>query len=745
MSLLENLPAVQPDLNGVLPVSVGTLVEFYDTHWIVVALPTLKRSVASQGLNLVTFRQPLTGETQSLAYSQCASMWHRGDFRILNDGEEELSECKNRVSRVPFELYSTEQQQAMELSEYYCIAFHGEILAGRLTIGAVKKIEKWIDDTLPLFPFSDNTEHKSRGTIIRNYKAWTASGQNICSLANGNAFGTHESPLSDIGFIIYDVIWNVLLPHPNIGLKNARHMIATEITRRIRNGELPSRTLPPSLSTISDYRRKLRRYVAALVQDGSDKADRDHQPRGKLVMPWRPHVRWEVDHTLLPVSVGIEVTDQSGHTSIVIVGQVWLTVVIDVSTRYCIAVLFGIDPPSAIRTMAALKLAMCPKAELFSNIPRLKNRYDVAHIPVGCGVDNGKDLPANSKDVQALLRDLNIEAELAGVRRGDHKAIVENFNGRIKAFFRLYPGAQEPRRPKFEPKDQRKKNKKPLSIEKVAEMGWRYVMDVYNIEPQAGLHDSSPQELMQRGEARVMTERAQGKPLRIRSIMTKSPDEIDRLFTKRLTLRVTNNGVRHKGLYWNSGRLAECLGRDVQVRLNEENLGKVWTYDTKEGWFQVGSVHPHYTEGLSLFIHRRIRKRLRERHGNGKFDMNKYLENKAQLLLEFFEIAGEADVISGVGSGRRELQLGTRTLGRALDFRLAESRRFALDIKENRAPPGWGKTLELKKAEDGTHYAESYDEPTKGTKTPFPVFEYDDDDDDDDNMMENPLSTEKSE
>jgi hypothetical protein len=108
-------------------------------------------------------------------------------------------------------------------------------------------------------------------------------------------------------------------------------------------------------------------------------------------------------------------------------------------------------------------------------------------------------------------------------------------------------------------------------------------------------------------------------------------------------------------------------------------------YDEKEGWFLVGSVHPYYTEGLSLFIHLRIRKRLRQQHAGGPFDMEKYLANKAELLREFFEIAGEADALTAGSPRRRELQLGTRMLGRALDFTLAETRRFAPDVKENRA------------------------------------------------------------
>jgi hypothetical protein len=65
--------------------------------------------------------------------------------------------------------------------------------------------------------------------------------------------------------------------------------------------------------------------------------------------------------------------------------------------------------------------------------------------------------------------------------------------------------------------------------------------------------------------------------------------------------------------------------------------------------------------------------------------MEKYLTNKAELLREFFQIAGEADALTAGSPGRRELQLGTRMLGRALDFTLAETRRFALDVKENRA------------------------------------------------------------
>lgn len=248
-------------------------------------------------------------------------------------------------------------------------------------------------------------------------------------------------------------------------------------------------------------------------------------------------------------------------------------------------------------------------------------------------------------------------------------------------------------------------------------------MDVYNIGEQAALHDESPQDLMLRGIARVENERAQGKPIRLRSILTKTPDEIDRMFTIRLTLTVRIYGIRHKHLRWNSGRLAKCLDRKVEVRINAENVGHVWVCDEEEGWFVAPNIHPLYAEGLSLFTHLRIRKRLivrwkvsnpGGRARGASFSMEKYLANRMELLLEFFDIAGRAGDLVSSGSRRRELQLSTRSVGRSMDFAIAERKQYALDIKANRIPPGFGQILDLKKNEDGTSYAASREAVIKG-------------------------------
>jgi hypothetical protein len=767
MSLLLDLPVVDPYVDGFLLLSIGSLVRFYKSEWVTIGVPAAEPGQRPNPSGTCIYRHCLTGTVQTLLYAHCTALWRLGQFQILSDGANELSACKLRTANIPFKRYSPEQQAEMKRLEYYCKAFKNELVDGRLTIGAIKKITTWLE-SLPLAP-TGKQKRLCRGQLIIHYKLWVASGENICSLAHGNSFGTHDSTLIDIQDIIYDVVQNVLIPYPDLELKDAQGLIEIEIKRRIDSGELgkyrtisnskrkrkqkPKEHTPPCLSTISSYRKRLDRYMAALIRDGSDKANRDHEPRGKLILPWRPHLRWEVDHVVLPIYGGIRVTDERGDTSTVIIGQIWLTVVIDVTTSFLLALLVGLDPPTVVRTIAALKIALCPKDQLFSRIPKLKNRFDVAHIPESIGIDNGKDLPGNAEDAKAILRDLNIEAELAGVARGDQKPYVEGFNSRIKRWFRKYPGRIPRKRGKFEPKDRRKSRIQPMTIEQAHEHAWRFAMDVYNIGKQAALHDESPQDLMIRGIARIEDERAQGKPKRLRSMLTKTPDEIDRMFTIRLTLTVRIYGIRHKHLRWNSGRLAKCLDRKVEVRINAENVGHVWVYDGNEGWFVVPNIHPLYAEGLSLFIHRRIRRRLIEHEkasteGSGarraSFSMEKYLANRMELLLEFFEMAGKAGALMPTRSGRRELQLSTRSVGRAMDFAIAEGRQHALDIKANRIPPGYGQIIDLQKNPDGTPYAVSRDAVIKQGVTQYPKFEDEDEDNDkDEDMTVDPLRNDK--
>ena len=71
--------------------------------------------------------------------------------------------------------------------------------------------------------------------------------------------------------------------------------------------------------------------------------------------------------------------------------------------------------------------------------------------------------------------------------------------------------------------------------------------------------------------------------------------------------------MQFKGLLYNSSelrslRLHGAFNGDVDIRVDVENLGKVWVYDEFNGdYIKVPCTYPEYAEGLNLQQHIRIR------------------------------------------------------------------------------------------------------------------------------------------
>ena len=265
---------------------------------------------------------------------------------------------------------------------------------------------------------------------------------------------------------------------------------------------------------------------------------------------------------------------------------------------------------------------------------------------------------------------------------------------------------------------------------------------------------------MMRGIERIMVEKKSGKPVPFRSIMEYSPFELDVMFSLRLTRPVDHRGVRYLYLFWNSGDLARLIEetgcKRVDIRLNPNNLGRIYVWHpTQYRWLIIDSTVPFYTEGLSLWLHRRILARVLEHEksqDDGKsprarsIDLKKWLKNEGTLLNELLTLTGTPR-----RKLTRELRGSVQHLGKKLDWAVCVSRMDAIDIHNGRMPPGLSPLIDLVKNEDGSYSAETKshrrasktpeaekdaDEPTREYAYPTPEAIVEDDDYD---MTVNPI------
>lgn len=561
-------------------------------------------------------------KTVPLHFSQWGPAWERCEVKVLGRTDTPPKRSVLRNAQIPLKYYSAEQQRRMRIREHYVTRFHKDFLEGKVTRDR-DSVGEWLETVEAPPDAKEPHEHLSKYQVVRAYDDWISGGQRIEALAHGNAFGTHKSTLEDVRGIMEDVIEQFHVPYPDLEVEDLRSLIIGQIEKAQEEGEVPKdKKYEPCKQTIYNYIDRLNGHEKRRIREGLDEANREHAPRGRKLRPERPFDEWQADHVLLPVKIKVVIRDKQGNAEEVVMGSVWCTGVIDVATQYMLALIFGVDGPSTPRCLEALRFAMCPKGDFFRSIEGLSSRYDPTIIPMMIFVDNGLDL--HGEDLDAMMADLHIENGFAGTYRGDHKESIERFNRRIKEFWRKFPGAVP--RPAGRGKRPRKHDVVPLTIEQVRDISWRFAME-YNTAPQKSLGNISPLEAMKRGIAKIEAAKKSGKPLPLRSIMTKSVDEIDRIFAIREEATVTHNGVRHKHLEWSGSGFADRIGHKVEIHINPRDVGEVWVFDLADKtWFKGFGGMALLHEGTALRrtpAHHRTTAVPRSRHPDGRLRKEK--------------------------------------------------------------------------------------------------------------------------
>lgn len=159
------------------------------------------------------------------------------------------------------------------------------------------------------------------------------------------------------------------------------------------------------------------------------KAAEQATPRAGRFEVARPWDVWQIDHTLADVIV----VDEKGRP----IGRVWLTVVIDVCTRFVVAFYVGLEPPSVLRAATAIDLAVGPK-DLWLTGRGLDYPWPAFGLPKVVHSDRASEFQA--KAFVRALRNQGVDPFLrpAGATRyGGH---IERLIGTLMGHCRILPG-----------------------------------------------------------------------------------------------------------------------------------------------------------------------------------------------------------------------------------------------------------------------------------------------------------------
>lgn len=344
----------------------------------------------------------------------------------------------------------------------------------------------------------------------------------------------------------------------------------------------------PSLRTIYRLLNTIDADVLVRTQRGAVEADRTCEPVVRGPQATKPLEEVEMDHTLLDIIV----LDADRN---VVLGRPWLTVALDRFTRMVVGAHIGFHPPGAHTTMLCLRHAIQPKDELRVDYPNIRNEWPCYGRPKAIVVDNGPEF--HSRSLKEACLGLGIDIIYCPVRKPRYKGKVERWFGRLsRQHLHKIPGTTFSNTKQRGDYQSEKQAVMTLTDLRTSIMKW--IVDDYSVSVHRGIKDAP---------VNKWTEAVKRHPVS----MPPRVDELNALLSIVEDRALTRKGIEIYGLRYSAKtpEFRALINRAdnparVKVKVDPDNLSFVRVEDWRtKRYFEVPSVDPEYTDGLSLAAH----------------------------------------------------------------------------------------------------------------------------------------------
>ena len=308
-----------------------------------------------------------------------------------------------------------------------------------------------------------------------------------------------------------------------------------------------------------------------------------------------PLAEVEADHTLLDIVVIDLVTKRA-------LGRPWLTALIDRYSRCIIGWSIGFHPPSWTSVMEALQHAVMPKDAFVAALGGIHEEHPCHGTPDRLFTDGGRELLGAS--MRAVESALNMKLIPLPRRRGDLKGKIERWFGTLEEqVIHVIPGTTLSNVVLKKDYDA-----EGMAVMTLAQLRWvvaKWIIDVYHQDNHSATGEA-PAERWRRGLALC------GEKL-------PPPRELLAPLTGIADRRVlTREGIRYKGLRWNSNAFSKLRNRigldaEVDIRIDPLDLTQAWVHDPKTRDWLAGDLMTEDVEvGETLHQYEVIKKRAKE-------------------------------------------------------------------------------------------------------------------------------------
>lgn len=420
-------------------------------------------------------------------------------------------------------------------------------------------------------------------------------------------------------------------------LRDAYNLMKAEL--QLLNRQNPDHPIRiPTLSKFYSLKNQIPMYERDLAREGRQAANLQYNRGRRGPQVTQVLERVEVDHTRLDLEVCCSETG-------LVLGTPTLTVLLDAASREVLGFYVSFAGPGVNSILGALTHAILPKTYVREKYPGIQLDWPAFGIPNVLVLDN--EISHHSPEFQRACTNLGITLHYCPAKDPTQKGRVERFFRTLnESLIHQLPGTTFSSWAKAG--DYESEKNAVISFDHLIEMIHLWIIDVYGNAVHRGL-ETTPHAAW----GRLVKQ----NPPRL-------PDDVSLLNQKILNVKTAvlqRYGVDINNLRYQSSALMALLRqvgekKSVEVRYDEENVGSIFvvipgTSETVE----VPCSNPEYANGLSLVLHRALRKRVRQ---DGEDASKKDVMLNA--LLRFRDLERESAVLTKKAARRaRAKQRGT--------------------------------------------------------------------------------------
>jgi putative transposase len=461
-------------------------------------------------------------------------------------------------------------------------------------------------------------EPPSDRTVRRWYRRYHSNGRALISLLplHHKKGGDSSSYTAQENETYKRYLETHFLTREQLTLKKAYSLMCAELEQHNREHHDKALRIP-TIGKFYTLKNQIPAYDQILARKGRQAANIEfrHGRRGPEAI--RVLERVEVDHTRMDLVVRCDETGLS-------LGTPTLTVLLDVASREVLGFYLSFSGPGVNSILNALTHAITPKTYVRERYPSVQLDWPCYGVPNVLVLDN--EPSHHSPEFQRACTQLGITLHYCPAKNPTQKGKIERFFRTLNtSLLHCQPGTTRSNREAVGDYDSDKEAT--ISFSCLVEMLHVWVIDVYGNSVHRGL-DSTPHAAWNR--------LAKQDPPRL-------IDDVSLLNQKILNVRnavLQRYGIDINSLRYQSVELMALYrhigkGRSIEVRYDEENLGSIFvTIPGSSEMFEVPCDNPEYANGMTLVLHRAIRKHIRDK---GENSADKQVVRNALLRLRDLE------------------------------------------------------------------------------------------------------------